>query len=99
MRPGQLCGAKAGLIGMTKSLAQEVASRGVTVERDRAGFIETAMTNVLTDKQKDLILTRVAGGRLGSPDDIAAAAVYLASNEGAYVTGQNPHVNGGMAMI
>jgi 3-oxoacyl-[acyl-carrier protein] reductase len=91
--------AKAGMIGMTKSLAQEVASRGVTVNAIAPGFIETAMTNVLTDKQRDLILARVPAGRLGSPDDVAAAAVYLASNEGAYVTGQTLHVNGGMAMI
>jgi len=91
--------AKAGMIGMTKSLAQEVASRGVTVNAIAPGFIETAMTNALTDKQKDLILARVPAGRLGSPDDVAAAAVYLASNEGAYVTGQTLHVNGGMAMI
>ena len=91
--------AKAGMIAMTKSLAQEVASRGVTVNAIAPGFIETAMTNALTDKQKDLILARVPAGRLGSPDDVAAAAVYLASNEGAYVTGQTLHVNGGMAMI
>jgi 3-oxoacyl-[acyl-carrier protein] reductase len=91
--------AKAGLVGMTKSLAQEVASRGVTVNTIAPGFIATAMTDALTDKQKDMILARVPAGRLGSPDDIAAAAVYLASNEGAYVTGQTLHVNGGMAMI
>jgi len=91
--------AKAGLIGMTKSLAQEVASRGVTVNAIAPGFIGTAMTDALTDKQKDMILTRVPAGRLGSPEDIAAAAVYLASHEGAYVTGQTLHVNGGMAMI
>jgi len=91
--------AKAGMIGMTKSLAQEVASRGVTVNAIAPGFIATAMTDALTDKQKDLILSRVPAGRLGSPEDIAAAVVYLASNEGAYVTGQTLHVNGGMAMI
>jgi 3-oxoacyl-[acyl-carrier protein] reductase len=91
--------AKAGLIGMTKSLAQEVASRGVTVNAIAPGFIATAMTDALTDKQKDMILTRVPAARLGSPEDIAAAAVYLASDEGAYVTGQTLHVNGGMAMI
>jgi len=91
--------AKAGMIGMTKSLAQEVASRGITVNAIAPGFIGTAMTDALTDKQKDMILNRVPAGRLGSPDDIAAAAVYLASNEGAYVTGQTLHVNGGMAMI
>ncbi len=91
--------AKAGMIAMTKSLAQEVASRGVTVNVIAPGFIETPMTNVLTDKQKDLVLARVPAGRFGSPDDVAAAAVYLASHEGAYVTGQTLHVNGGMAMI
>ena len=91
--------AKAGLIGLTKSLAQEVASRGITVNTIATGFIETAMTDALTDKQKDAILARVPAGRLGSPDDVAAAALYLASLEGAYVTGQTLHVNGGMAMI
>ena len=91
--------AKAGMIGMIKSLAQEVASRGVTVNAIAPGFIETAMTDALTDKQKDMILARVPAGRLGSPDDVAAAALYLASLEGAYVTGQTLHVNGGMAMI
>jgi 3-oxoacyl-[acyl-carrier protein] reductase len=91
--------AKAGLVGMTKSLAQEVASRGVTVNAIAPGFIATAMTDALTDKQKDMILARVPAGRLGSPEDIAAAAVYLACNEGSYVTGQTLHVNGGMAMI
>ncbi len=91
--------AKAGMIGMTKSLAQEVASRGVTVNAIAPGFIETPMTDALTDKQKDSILARVPAGRLGSPDDVAAATVYLASHEGAYVTGQTLHINGGMAMI
>jgi 3-oxoacyl-[acyl-carrier protein] reductase len=91
--------AKAGMIGMTKSLAQEVASRGVTVNTIAPGFIETAMTDALTEKQKDAILARVPAGRLGSPEDVAAAALYLASLEGAYVTGQTLHVNGGMAMI
>jgi 3-oxoacyl-[acyl-carrier protein] reductase len=99
--PGQAnyAAAKAGMIGLTKSLAQEVASRGITVNTIAPGFIETAMTAALTDKQKDAILTRVPAGRLGSPDDIAAAALYLASLEGAYVTGQTLHVNGGMAMV
>jgi 3-oxoacyl-[acyl-carrier protein] reductase len=99
--PGQsnYAAAKAGMIGLTKSLAQEVASRGITVNTIAPGFIETAMTAALTDKQKDAILSRVPAGRLGSPDDIAAAALYLASLEGAYVTGQTLHVNGGMAMI
>jgi 3-oxoacyl-[acyl-carrier protein] reductase len=91
--------AKAGMIAMTKSLAQEVASRGVTVNVIAPGFIETAMTDALTDKQKESILARVPAGRLGASDDIAAGALYLASNEGAYVTGQTLHINGGMAMI
>jgi len=91
--------AKAGMIGMTKSLAHEVASRGVTVNTIAPGFIDTAMTRGLTDEQKDTILARVPAGRLGSPDDVAAAALYLASLEGAYVTGQTLHVNGGMAMV
>jgi 3-oxoacyl-[acyl-carrier protein] reductase len=91
--------AKAGMIAMAKSLAQEVAARGITVNTIAPGFIETAMTNVLADKQKDAILSLVPAGRLGMPDDVAAAAVYLASHEAAYVTGQTLHVNGGMAMI
>src|SRR3984957_15294393 len=96
---GNYAAAKAGMIGMTKSLAQEVATRGITVNVIAPGFIETAMTDVLTEKQKESILVRVPAGRLGSPEDVAAAALYLASNEGAYVTGQTLHVNGGMAMI
>jgi 3-oxoacyl-[acyl-carrier protein] reductase len=91
--------AKAGMIAMTKSLAQEIASRGVTVNAIAPGLIETAMTAALTDKQKETILTRVPAGRFGSPEDVAAAALYLASHEGAYVTGQTLHVNGGMAMM
>jgi 3-oxoacyl-[acyl-carrier protein] reductase len=99
--PGQAnyAAAKAGMIGLSKSLAQEVASRGITVNTIAPGFIETAMTAALTDKQKDAILARVPAGRLGSPNDIAAAALYLASLEGGYITGQTLHVNGGMAMI
>jgi 3-oxoacyl-[acyl-carrier protein] reductase len=91
--------AKAGMIGMLKSLAREVASRGVTVNAIAPGFIETAMTNVLTERQKDSILALVPCGRMGAPADVAAAAVWLASHEAAYVTGQTVHVNGGMAMI
>jgi 3-oxoacyl-[acyl-carrier protein] reductase len=91
--------AKAGMIAMTKSLAQEVASRGITVNAIAPGLIETATTNALTDKQKESILAHVPAGRLGSPEDVAAAAVYLASLEAAYVTGQTLHVNGGMAML
>jgi len=91
--------AKAGMIGLVKSLAQEVASRGVTVNAVAPGFIDTAMTAALTDKQKESILAMVPAGRLGSPDDVAAAVVWLASHEAGYVTGQTLHVNGGMAMI
>jgi 3-oxoacyl-[acyl-carrier protein] reductase len=91
--------AKAGMIGMTKSLAREVASRGITVNTIAPGIIDTAMTGTLTDKQREAIVARVPAGRLGTPDDVAAAALYLASLEGAYVTGQTLHVNGGMAMI
>ncbi|EFI51737.1 3-oxoacyl-[acyl-carrier-protein] reductase [Afipia sp. 1NLS2] len=90
---------KAGLIGMMKSIGQEYARRNVTANCIAPGFIATAMTAALNDKQKEGILAKVPAGRLGSPDDIAAAAVYLASNEAAYVTGQTIHVNGGMAMI
>jgi 3-oxoacyl-[acyl-carrier protein] reductase len=91
--------AKAGMIGMSKSLAQEVAARGVTVNCIAPGFIETAMTGALTAKQREMILSRVPAGRLGTAADVAALAVYLASDEAAYVTGQTLHVNGGMAMI
>lgn len=90
---------KAGLIGMMKSVAQEYARRNVTANCIAPGFIATPMTDVLNDKQREAVLGRVPAGRLGTPDDIAAAAVYLASNEAAYVTGQTLHVNGGMAMI
>jgi 3-oxoacyl-[acyl-carrier protein] reductase len=96
---GNYAAAKAGMIGMSKALAQEVASRGVTVNCIAPGFIETAMTDSLTDKQRELLLTRVPAGRLGKPHDVAALAVYLASDEANYVTGQTFHVNGGMAMI
>jgi 3-oxoacyl-[acyl-carrier protein] reductase len=99
--PGQAnyAAAKAGLVGMTKAIAQEVASRGITANCIAPGFIETAMTDVLGDKVKEGLLTRIPAGRLGAPADIAAAAVYLASDEAAYVTGQTLHVNGGMAML
>jgi 3-oxoacyl-[acyl-carrier protein] reductase len=90
---------KAGIIGMSKSLAQELASRGITVNCIAPGFIETAMTDALTDQQKAGILASVPAGRLGTPVEIASAAVYLASNEASYVTGHTLHVNGGMAMI
>ena len=99
--PGQAnyAAAKAGMIGMSKSLAQEVASRGITVNCVAPGFIETQMTGALNEEQKARILTAVPAGRLGQSDEIAAAVVYLASPEAAYVTGQTLHVNGGMAMI
>jgi 3-oxoacyl-[acyl-carrier protein] reductase len=90
---------KAGMIGMTKSLAQEVASRNVTVNCIAPGFIATAMTDVLNDQQKAAILSKIPAGAMGKPEDIAAAAVYLASEESGYMTGQTLHVNGGMAMI
>lgn len=96
---GNYAAAKAGLIGMTKSLAAEVASRNVTVNCIAPGFIATAMTDALTGEQKNAVLARVPAGHLGAGEDIAAAAVYLASEEAAYVTGQTLHVNGGMAMI
>lgn len=96
---GNYAASKAGIIGMSKALAAEVASRNVTVNCVAPGFIETAMTDVLNDKQKETILTRVPAGRLGKANEIAAAVVYLASEEAAYVTGQTLHVNGGMAMI
>ncbi|MBO6509892.1 MAG: 3-oxoacyl-ACP reductase FabG [Roseibium sp.] len=99
--PGQVnyAAAKAGMIGMYKSLAREVASRNITVNTIAPGFIETAMTDALNDKQKESILTSVPAGRLGTSNEIASAALYLASDEAAYVTGQTLHVNGGMAMI
>jgi 3-oxoacyl-[acyl-carrier protein] reductase len=90
---------KAGMIGFTKSLAQEVASRNITVNCIAPGFIATPMTDVLKDEQKEALLKGIPAGRLGSGADIAAAALYLASDESAYVTGQTLHVNGGMAMI
>jgi len=98
--PGQMnyCAAKAGVVGMSKSLAQEVASRGITVNCVAPGFIRSAMTDVLDDKQKDAINTRIPMGRMGEGDDIGAAVAYLASKEANYVTGQVLHVNGGMAM-
>ena len=99
--PGQTnyCASKAGMIGFTKSLAQEVASRGITANAIAPGFIESPMTDVLPEAQKSSLLGRIPAGRLGQGGDIAAAAVYLASDEAAYVTGQTLHVNGGMAMI
>ncbi len=99
--PGQAnyAASKAGMVGMSKSIAYEVASRGITVNCVAPGFITTAMTEKLTDDQKSGILTNVPAGRMGDSDEIAAAVVYLASVEAAYVTGATLHVNGGMAMF
>jgi 3-oxoacyl-[acyl-carrier protein] reductase len=96
---GNYTAAKAGMIGMIKTLGAEYAKRGVTANCIAPGFIATPMTDKLNEKQREAILARVPAGRLGGPDDIAAAAVYLASDEAAYVTGQTLHINGGMAMI
>lgn len=96
---GNYCASKAGMVGMTKSLAFEVASRGITVNCVAPGFISTAMTDALNDKQREAILSRVPSKRLGNPEEVANAVVYLASDEAAYMTGQTLHVNGGMAMI
>ena len=90
---------KAALVGMSKALAAEVASRNVTVNCVAPGFIATPMTDVLNDKQRETILGTIPAGRLGAPDDIGAAVVFLVSEEAGYVTGQTLHVNGGMAMI
>ncbi|HEY0113413.1 MAG TPA: 3-oxoacyl-[acyl-carrier-protein] reductase [Allosphingosinicella sp.] len=99
--PGQAnyAASKAGLVGMSKALAQEVASRNITVNCIAPGFIQSAMTDALSDAQKEPLLGRIPAGRLGDGNDVAAAAVYLASREAAYVTGQTLHVNGGMAML
>ena len=96
---GNYAASKAGLIGMSKSLAYEVASRGITVNAVAPGFIATAMTDKLTDEQKDKINVQIPAGRMGTPQEIAAAALYLASPEAGYVTGATLHVNGGMAML
>ena len=95
---GNYAAAKAGLVGMTKALAAEVATRGITVNCIAPGFIASAMTDALNEKQRETILTRVPAGRLGTGAEIGAAAFYLASEEAGYVTGQTLHVNGGMAM-
>ena len=91
--------AKAGMIGMSKALAQEVASRNITVNCVAPGFIASPMTEGLPQEQKDRLSSAIPAGRMGGPDDVAAAVVYLASEEAAYVTGQTLHVNGGMLMI
>ena len=99
--PGQAnyAASKAGMVGMSKAIAAEVASRGITVNCVAPGFIATAMTEKLNDSQKTAILSAIPAGRMGEADEIAAATLYLASAEAAYVTGQTLHVNGGMAMI
>ncbi len=99
--PGQAnyAASKAGMIGMSKSLAQEIANRGITVNCVAPGFIQTAMTDALDENQRERLLGAIPTGRLGLPEDIAAGVVFLASEEAGYVTGQTLHVNGGMAMI
>lgn len=99
--PGQVnyAASKAGMIGMTKSLAYEVASRGITVNAVAPGFIETAMTEKLTEDQKAGILAQIPSGRMGTPAEIASAVLYLASENAGYMTGTTLHVNGGMAML
>ncbi|MGP1353035.1 MAG: 3-oxoacyl-ACP reductase FabG [Parasphingopyxis sp.] len=99
--PGQAnyAASKAGLVGMSKALAQEVASRGITVNCVAPGFIRSAMTDELPEAQKEALMTRIPAGKLGEGEDIAAAVVYLASDEAAYITGETLHVNGGMAML
>ncbi len=99
--PGQTnyAAAKAGMVGFSKALAAEIANRGITVNVVAPGFIDTAMTEALTDAQKEKLLAGVPVGRLGTPGDIGAAVVYLSSQEAAYVTGATIHVNGGMAML
>jgi 3-oxoacyl-(acyl-carrier-protein) reductase len=96
---GNYAASKAGVVGLSKSLAYEVASRGITVNCIAPGFVETAMTDKLDEEQKCRILAQIPAGRMGAPDEIAAAALYLASAEAGYVTGATLHVNGGMAMI
>jgi 3-oxoacyl-[acyl-carrier protein] reductase len=99
--PGQAnyAASKAGMVGMSKSLAYEVASRGITVNAIAPGFITTAMTDKLNDDQKSKIMEQIPAGRMGQAEEIAAAALYLASEEAGYVTGTTLHVNGGMAML
>ena len=99
--PGQAnyAASKAGMVGMSKSIAYEVASRGITVNCVAPGFIATAMTDKLTDDQKEKINVQIPAARMGTPEEIAAAVLYLASNEAGYTTGSTVHVNGGMAML
>lgn len=99
--PGQTnyCASKAGMIGMSKSLAQEVASRGITVNCIAPGFIKTPMTDALNEEQQERITANIPSGRFGLPEDIAASAVFLSSDEASYVTGQTIHINGGLLMV
>ena len=99
--PGQAnyAASKAGMVGMSKSLAFEVASRGITVNIIAPGFIETPMTDKLSEDQKNNIMTQIPAGRMGTAAEIASAALYLASQEASYLTGATLHINGGMAMI
>ena len=99
--PGQVnyAASKAGMVGMTKSIAYEVASRGITANAVAPGFIATAMTEKLNDEQKEAINKQIPSNRMGTPAEIAAAVLYLASDEAGYVTGTTLHVNGGMAML
>jgi 3-oxoacyl-[acyl-carrier protein] reductase len=99
--PGQAnyCASKAGMIGFSKSLAQEIATRSITVNCVAPGFIESAMTDKLNDKQKEAIMAAIPAKRMGTGAEVASAVAYLASNEASYITGQTIHVNGGMAMI
>lgn len=99
--PGQAnyCASKAGVIGFSKSLAQEIATRNITVNCVAPGFIESAMTDKLNDKQKETIMSAIPARRMGTGEEVASAVAYLASDEASYVTGQTLHVNGGMAMI
>ncbi len=96
---GNYAASKAGLVGMTKSLAREVASRGITANCIAPGFIETPMTHALNEKQTEAIASTIPAGTFGKPEDIAAAAVFLASNEARYITGETLHINGGMVMV
>ncbi len=99
--PGQAnyCASKAGMIGMTKSIAQEYASRGITINCIAPGFIKTPMTDILNDDQKAVMLAKIPEGKFGEPKDIANTAIFLASDEAGYITGQTIHVNGGMLMV
>jgi 3-oxoacyl-[acyl-carrier protein] reductase len=99
--PGQAnyAASKAGIVGMSKAMAQEVATRGITVNCVAPGFIQSPMTEALNEAQRDLLLGKIPSGRLGTGEDVAAAVVYLASSEGGYMTGQTLHVNGGMVML